>query len=259
MQTVISRKTPCMPKLNPLNERIKREYARHLKAAQGKSTATVDAALKAITRFETARAPATSRRFGANRAIAFKDRLASTNGSRSGEVLSASTQASTLAALKDFFRWLAWQPGFKSKIYGSRHRIPQPVEQGRRRGEGGQAARFPEPRSGACRDCPHADRHCGRTTQPSRDGAGDPDRNSRPRPDLVVAASYRHGQGAAIDPAGGRIVSRPSSQRISRPTFSPSATTSVRSSPNGPRNCKRACCSGQTIRSFPGRKWPRRR
>jgi integrase len=31
--------------------------------------------------------------------------------------LSRSTQASTLAALKDFFRWLAWQPGFKSKIH----------------------------------------------------------------------------------------------------------------------------------------------
>jgi hypothetical protein len=47
MQTVISRKTPFMPKLNPLNERIKRDYARHLKGAQGKSSATVDAALKA--------------------------------------------------------------------------------------------------------------------------------------------------------------------------------------------------------------------
>ena len=32
-------------------------------------------------------------------------------------MLSASTQASTLAALEDFFRWLAWQPGFKSNIH----------------------------------------------------------------------------------------------------------------------------------------------
>ena len=40
-----------------------------------------------------------------------------TNGLRTGEILSASTQAATLAARKDFFRWLAWQPGFKSKIH----------------------------------------------------------------------------------------------------------------------------------------------
>ena len=40
-----------------------------------------------------------------------------TDGQRSGETLSRSTQASTLGALKDFFRWLAWQPGFKSKIH----------------------------------------------------------------------------------------------------------------------------------------------
>jgi site-specific recombinase XerD len=106
-----------MPKLNPLNERIKRDYARHLKAAQGKSAATVDAALKAIARFEDDTGARDFKTFRREQAIAFKDRLASTNGSRSGEVLSASTQASTLAALKDFFRWLAWQPGFKSRIH----------------------------------------------------------------------------------------------------------------------------------------------
>lgn len=67
MPTVTSRKTASMPKLNPLNERIKRDYARRLKGAQGKSAATVDAALKAIARFEEYTGPATSRRFGASR------------------------------------------------------------------------------------------------------------------------------------------------------------------------------------------------
>jgi len=106
-----------MPKLNPLNERIKRDYARHLKAAHGKSAVTVDAVLKAIARFEDYTGARDFKTFRREQAIAFKERLASTTGSRSGEVLSASTQASTLAALKDFFRWLAWQPGFKSKIH----------------------------------------------------------------------------------------------------------------------------------------------
>jgi len=106
-----------MPKLNPLNERIKRDYARHLKAARGKSVATFDAALKAVARFEDDTGGRDFKTFRREQAIAFKDRLTSTTGSRSGEVLSASTQAATLAALKDFFRWLACQPGFKSKIH----------------------------------------------------------------------------------------------------------------------------------------------
>jgi integrase len=117
MQIVTSRKTASMPKLNPLNERIKRDYARHLKAAQGKSAVTVDAALKAIARFEDGTGARDFKTFRREQAVAFKDRLASTTASRSGEVLTASTQAATLAALKDFFRGLAWQPGFKSKIH----------------------------------------------------------------------------------------------------------------------------------------------
>jgi integrase len=106
-----------MPRLNPLNERIKRDYARHLKAARGKSASTVDAALKAIARFEDDTGGRDFKTFRREQAIALKDRLASTTGARSGELLSASTQAATLAALKDFFRWLAWQPGFKSRIH----------------------------------------------------------------------------------------------------------------------------------------------
>jgi hypothetical protein len=69
-----------MLKLNPLNERIKCDYARHLKAAQARAPP-----------------PSTPRR----------DRLASKMGARSGEAMIASTQAGTLAALNDFFRWLA--------------------------------------------------------------------------------------------------------------------------------------------------------
>jgi integrase len=106
-----------MLKLNPQNERIKRDYARFLKEANGKSRATVDASLKAISRFEAYTGARDFKAFRREQAIGFKEKLASTEGIRSGEALSASTQYVTLSALKEFFRWLAWQPGFKSKIH----------------------------------------------------------------------------------------------------------------------------------------------
>jgi len=106
-----------MSKLNPQNERIKRDYFRYLKEARGKSDTTVDAARKAIARFEDYTDARDFRTFRREQAIGFKERLANTSGLRSGEALSPSTQTSTLAALKELFTWLAWQPGFKSKIH----------------------------------------------------------------------------------------------------------------------------------------------
>ena len=44
-----------MPKHNAENERIKRAYFTHLKAARGLNEASIDAAAKAIHRFELAR------------------------------------------------------------------------------------------------------------------------------------------------------------------------------------------------------------
>ncbi len=106
-----------MSKLNPRNERIKRDFLRYEKNALGKSEATLDAMRKALVRFEDYTGHRDFKTFRREQAIGFKQRLAETDSQRSGESLSRSTQASTLAALKDFFRWLAWQPGFKSKIH----------------------------------------------------------------------------------------------------------------------------------------------
>jgi len=107
-----------VPKLNPQNERIKRDYLRYLKGACGKSEATIDATRKALDRFEQYTGARDFKTFRREQAIGFKERLAATIGVRNGETLSHSTQASTLTALKDFFVWLAWQPGFKSRIHG---------------------------------------------------------------------------------------------------------------------------------------------
>jgi integrase len=106
-----------MSKLNPQNERIKRDFLRHQKNALGKSEATLDATRKALARFEDYTGHRDFKTFRREQAIGFKERLAETDGHRSGETLSRSTQTSTLTALKEFFRWLAWQPGFKSKIH----------------------------------------------------------------------------------------------------------------------------------------------
>ncbi len=100
-----------MSKLNPQNERIKRDYLRHLKQACGKSDATLDATRKALARFEEYTGARDFKTFRREQAIGFKERLAETSGQRTGDPLSYSTQASTLAALKEFFKWLSWQPG----------------------------------------------------------------------------------------------------------------------------------------------------
>src|SRR5271165_2535971 len=117
MRIVTSRGTNVMSKLNPQNERIKRDYLRYLKNARGKSEATLDAVRKALSRFEDYTGARDLKTFRREQAIGFKERLAETNRQGTGETLSLATQSVTVAALKEFFTWLAWQPGFKSRIH----------------------------------------------------------------------------------------------------------------------------------------------
>ena len=106
-----------MAKLNAQNERIKRDYLRFLREARGRSEPTLDSVRKALTRFEDYTGARDFKTFRREQAIGFKDRLRETNGRRTGEPLSLTTQTVTLSALKEFFTWHAWQPGFKSKIH----------------------------------------------------------------------------------------------------------------------------------------------
>ena len=89
-----------MSKLNPENERIKRDYFRYLKRARGKSDATLDAIRKALSRFEDYTGGRDFKTFRREQAIGFKERLAETNRQRTGETLSLATQSVTLAALE---------------------------------------------------------------------------------------------------------------------------------------------------------------
>ena len=105
-----------MRKHSPENERIKRNYFAFLKEAKRHSEPTVDAAAKALNRFEVYTNFRDFKAFHHEQAIAFKKYLAAQQGQRTGEKLSKATLHATLTQLKRFFQWLAWQPGYKSRV-----------------------------------------------------------------------------------------------------------------------------------------------
>ena len=105
------------PKHSAENERIKRRYLIWLKEAKGYSTASIDMAAAAISRFEAYTNHRDFKRFHVELAIAFKSHLAGKAvGVQSGTLLSKATVASTLRHLKAFFSWLADRPGYKSTV-----------------------------------------------------------------------------------------------------------------------------------------------
>lgn len=105
-----------MRKPNPVNERIKRKYFIFLREARQQSESSIDAAAKALNRFEVYSSFRDFKKFNSAQAVAFKRHLAEQKGVRSGENLSKSTLHATLAQLKRFFQWLSMQPGYKSRI-----------------------------------------------------------------------------------------------------------------------------------------------
>jgi site-specific recombinase XerD len=112
-----------MMKYNPENERIKREYFAYLKEAKRQSEPTVDAAAKALSRFEEYNRYRSFKAFHAQQAVAFKRHLAEQTGQRSGEKLSKATLHATLKQLRAFFFWLAGQP-LPSCLYAQRQSLP---------------------------------------------------------------------------------------------------------------------------------------
>ncbi len=104
-----------MSKYCPENERVKRDYTFYLEAANGKQNATIDAALRAIERFEASTNYKPFRKFHIEQARSFRARLVEeTNGKK--RPLSAATVTSTLKHLRSFFLWLSREPGFRSAL-----------------------------------------------------------------------------------------------------------------------------------------------
>ncbi|WDI30265.1 site-specific integrase [Hyphococcus flavus] len=105
-----------MPKRNPENERIKRRYIQHLQRARGYSEATILTAAASIDRFIAMNGHKSLKKFHIQQAVAFRERFEEETNPKTGKLLSKSTISTTLKALRDFFTWLAEQPGYKSRI-----------------------------------------------------------------------------------------------------------------------------------------------
>lgn len=105
-----------MPNSNAQNTRIKRDYFDYLKEARRRDEASIDQVAKALSRFEEATRHADFKRFHREQAKAFKRRLDAEKNARTGKPLARATVHSILSALREFFIWLAGQPGYKSKI-----------------------------------------------------------------------------------------------------------------------------------------------
>lgn len=101
---------------NPKNERIKRQYFVFLKEAKRHSEPTLDAAAKALARFEAYTKYRDFQQFHIDQAVAFKKRLAEQDSITTGEKLSKATLHSTLGHLKGFFQWVSGQPGYKARL-----------------------------------------------------------------------------------------------------------------------------------------------
>ena len=104
-----------MKKYDPENERVKRDYAFFLEAANGKQDASIDAALRAIERFELSTDRKPFRKFHIEQARSFRARLMEEMG-RSCKPLSAATITTTLKHLRNFFLWLSREPGFRAAL-----------------------------------------------------------------------------------------------------------------------------------------------
>ena len=101
---------------NADNERIKRRYFVFLKEAKRQSEDSVDAAAKALARFETATRYRDFKAFHFEQAVAFKRHLADQDSHATGGKLSKATLNAPLSLLKRFFQWLADKPGYKSRL-----------------------------------------------------------------------------------------------------------------------------------------------
>jgi integrase len=120
-----------MPKYCSENERVKREYSFWLETSNGKQNATIDAALRAIDRFEASTSCKPFRKFHVEQARSFRARLVEEVGAKS-KPLSAATITSTLKHLRSFFLWLSREPGFRSALNANDANYFTPSEQDQR-------------------------------------------------------------------------------------------------------------------------------
>lgn len=104
-----------MTQYNPENERLKLRYFDFETQANGKSPKTIENIRKALIRYEEFTGHQSFKSFTSKQAMEFKAHLLKAPN-KQGTPLSLSTIAHTLAPLKDFLKWLAMQPNYKSRL-----------------------------------------------------------------------------------------------------------------------------------------------
>ena len=102
-----------MPRTNPKNDRVKREYLIYLKDARQRSTATVDQVRHAIDRLESYTGFKDFCTFNKEQARGFKQALVATKEQRPNRPISTATAHHILQALKEFLAWLQGDLGSK--------------------------------------------------------------------------------------------------------------------------------------------------
>jgi integrase len=105
-----------MRKHHPKNERIKRAYLSYLEEAKRMSRDSANDAAAAIHQFEASTGWKDFAAFHIEQAKRFKRVLSEQLSTRTGKPLAKATILSRLMAVRDFFAWLAEQPGYKSRI-----------------------------------------------------------------------------------------------------------------------------------------------
>lgn len=103
-------------KIDETNERMKRKYAVWRREADGADEKTVDKDLQAIQRFERSIGMRSFKLFRVDQAVEFKRKLEAERNPRTKRPLAKATIDGILRGVKTFFRWLADQPGYRSRV-----------------------------------------------------------------------------------------------------------------------------------------------
>lgn len=103
-------------KRHPDNERMKRNYLTFLKDAKGRDEASIDAVAQSLDEFDSYNKYRDFRKFHIEQARGYKARLLAGTNPRTGKPLAAATIRARLAHLKNFFEWLAQEPGYRRAI-----------------------------------------------------------------------------------------------------------------------------------------------
>lgn len=105
-----------MKKAQAKNARIKRKYLQWLETAKGMTPATADQVAAAISAFEKSTNGKDFAAFHIEQPQKFQRDLKAAINARTGKPLAKSTIRSRLMAVKSFFKWLADQQGYKSRV-----------------------------------------------------------------------------------------------------------------------------------------------